>query len=92
MAQEALSYTAGFANRCLGLVNGTVAALPTQDANTQSLTQLLTAGGNLFDGLNNALTNRYALLTAEPQAQRIAAVWKATTTTVTTTATAVGGK
>ncbi len=58
MATQALKYTAGFAARCAGLDSGSVPALPSADANSQSLTQMLTTGGNLFAGLDNALTTR----------------------------------
>eukprot|EP00937_MAST-01D_sp_MAST-1D-sp2_P002666 g2666.t1 len=78
MARSALDYTAGFSQRCTALNTGVVPSLASATANEQSLTSLLTTGGNLFEGLNNALTTRYNASGAEPLALALAAAWKAT--------------
>ena len=57
-----------------------VPSLASVTANEQSLTTLLTTGGNLFVGLNNALTTRYNASDAEPLALALVAEWKASAT------------
>ena len=61
MAQQALAYTAGFDSRCRGLNDGSLRVLPSQAAIDGSLTLMLTAGGNLYAGLDNVLTTRYVI-------------------------------
>lgn len=75
MAQDALSYTAGFSERCQGLTSGQIRGLLSETADNQSLTLMLTTGGNLFEGLENTLSTRYSAPTAEPLAQAIAKLW-----------------
>lgn len=77
MAREALDFTSSFQLRCDALNAGAVQVLPSDEANSQSLTSLLTAGGNLYDGMDNALTKRYAT-SAEPLARSIASTWAST--------------
>ena len=78
MAREALSYNNGFDARCKALNDGSVTPLPSEAADNASLTLMLTTAGNLYDGLDNAITNRYGVPTAEPLSQTVAKVWEST--------------
>ena len=75
MARTALDYARGFDQRCAGLNNGTVPPLSSDKAVLASLTDLLSASGNWYSGLDNAMRNRYNGSDAEPLARELAAVW-----------------
>ena len=52
-------------------------ALQSDEATLASLTSLLAASGNLYEGVDNALTARYAL-SPEPLGRKLAALWAET--------------
>jgi hypothetical protein len=76
MALAARSYTRNFELRCAGLVDGSLEPLASAVANTDSLADLLSASGNLYSGLTNVLTGRYAK-SRDPLAVALVAAWVA---------------
>lgn len=76
MAVVALDYDAGFEERCAGLVNGTLDALPTLPQNQKSLIDMLVTSRSFLVGLNNSLVNRYAA-SPDPVARQLAGLWAA---------------
>ena len=75
MATVASDFMDGFERRCAGLNNATIPALASVAADEKSLADMLSAAGNWFVGLNNALVNRYSQ-SADPLAQKLVGAWK----------------
>jgi hypothetical protein len=74
MAETARDFTNAFEARCQGLSNGTIPAMASQTVAEKSLADLLSAAGNWYEGLSNAIANRYAH-SEEPVATAVVAAW-----------------
>ena len=75
MASSSQAYMAGFDRRCLALNAGELRQMGTLNATIKTLQDQLSAAGNIYAGLENAMTNRYTL-NKELLAAALVAAWK----------------
>ncbi len=74
MARASQAYMDAFDERCAGLNNGTIRQMASPTATLQTLRDVLGAAGNIFLGLNNSLTTRYAV-SSDPTSIAVVAAW-----------------
>ena len=78
MARASLDAASAYEARCAGLVNGTIPSLASRASVVASLGDLLSTSGNLFVGLANVLSGRYAQ-SEEPLAVAVVKAWEDST-------------
>lgn len=74
MASSSQAYMDAFDRRCAALNAGQVKEMADAAAAIKTLQDQLSAAGNMYEGLNNTLMNRYAL-SKEPLAHALVAAW-----------------